>query len=255
MGTYKISQLAECSGVPATTLRFYESAGLLPAKRSPSGYRLYDEEAVERLGFIGTAKRLGLPLEEIAELLTVWESGACRQVKADLRPRLSARLADAEQHGAELAAFVTTLRRAVDHLDTLPDRDGRCDPECDFLRLTGPRSETTATSGGADAGSGDGQERWRTVPVTCALTGDGIGERTEQWQLALVDAVRQPIPDGVQLTVPGGRAARLAELAVAEQGCCPFFDFRLHIDGERVHLQVRAPADGQQLLADLFTTS
>ncbi|MBV9847455.1 MAG: MerR family DNA-binding transcriptional regulator, partial [Kutzneria sp.] len=52
MTTYRISQLAERAGVPATTLRFYEQAGLLPAQRSESGYRLYDDTAVERLAFI-----------------------------------------------------------------------------------------------------------------------------------------------------------------------------------------------------------
>lgn len=56
----RISQLAEHCGVPAPTLRFNESAGLLPADRSPAGYRLYGEDAVERLAFIGAAKHLGL---------------------------------------------------------------------------------------------------------------------------------------------------------------------------------------------------
>ncbi|MFF0009795.1 MerR family DNA-binding transcriptional regulator [Streptomyces tibetensis] len=37
MSTMRISQLATRSGVPATTLRFYESAGLLPAERTPAG--------------------------------------------------------------------------------------------------------------------------------------------------------------------------------------------------------------------------
>jgi DNA-binding transcriptional MerR regulator len=69
MSTMRISQLAERTGVPATTLRFYETAGLLPAERTRSGYRVYGEEAVERLAFIGAAEGLGLPLEEIAELL------------------------------------------------------------------------------------------------------------------------------------------------------------------------------------------
>ncbi|MET8538999.1 MerR family DNA-binding transcriptional regulator [Streptomyces sp. NPDC005065] len=60
MRNYRISQLAERSGVPATTLRFYEDAGLLPADRTPSGYRMYGEDAVERLAFISSAKLLGL---------------------------------------------------------------------------------------------------------------------------------------------------------------------------------------------------
>jgi DNA-binding transcriptional MerR regulator len=54
VSTMRISQLAERSGVPATTLRFYESAGLLPADRSPAGYRLYGEDAVERLALRGS---------------------------------------------------------------------------------------------------------------------------------------------------------------------------------------------------------
>ncbi|WP_406693273.1 MerR family transcriptional regulator [Saccharopolyspora sp. ID03-671] len=72
----RISQLAERTGTPATTLRFYETSGLLPAERTPAGYRIYGEDAVDRLAFIDAAKHLGLPLEEIAELLRVWESGA-----------------------------------------------------------------------------------------------------------------------------------------------------------------------------------
>lgn len=52
VSTYRFSQLAERSGVPATTLRYYESVGLLAAERMPAGYRLYDDEAVRRLEFI-----------------------------------------------------------------------------------------------------------------------------------------------------------------------------------------------------------
>ncbi|MFJ3967785.1 hypothetical protein ACIPYR_06385 [Streptomyces parvus] len=39
---------------------------------------------------------------------------------------------------------------------------------------------------------------------------------------------------------------------MAEQTCCPFFGFRLHLDGRYLHLEVRAPADGGALLTDLF---
>ncbi|CCW14878.1 MerR-family transcriptional regulator [Rhodococcus aetherivorans] len=79
MAMMRISQLARRTGVPATTLRFYEDAGLLHAERTPAGYRLYDQEAVDRLAFIATAKHLGLTLEEIAELLRVREDRACAQ--------------------------------------------------------------------------------------------------------------------------------------------------------------------------------
>ena len=57
----------------------------------------------------------------------------------------------------------------------------------------------------------------------------------------------------MQLTLPAGRAAAVAGLAAAEQDCCPFLDFRLHLDGPVLHLEVRAPSDAADLLAALFT--
>ncbi|NNN31287.1 MerR family transcriptional regulator, partial [Streptomyces sp. S3(2020)] len=240
MSRMRISQLAERSGVPATTLRFYEGAGLLPADRTPSGYRVYGEEAVERLAFIGAAKHLGLPLEEIAALLGVWESGACADVRADLRPRVAARLAGAEQRVAELEAFAASLRGALEHLDALPDRAGRCDPECGFLN--------PATTGPVDVVLGPGRPsperedvRKRSAPVACSLTGDGMSERAAQWRTAIAGAERATTPDGgTRLTLAAGRAGAVAALAAAEQRCCPFFDFRLHFDGPLLHLEVRA---------------
>ncbi|MFD5204603.1 MerR family transcriptional regulator [Streptomyces sp. NPDC058375] len=320
MTSMRISQLAERSGMPATTLRFYESAGLLSADRTPAGYRVYGEEAVERLAFIGAAKHLGLALEEIGELVGVWEAGACRDVKADLRPRIATRLTEAEARAAELAAFTASLRGALAHLDALPDRAGRCDPECGFLAGgPGPGSDLGSGSGaGAGPGSGSasdsalalprrggpapapgsgrtstagaalggapapapdsapasggargGQpvdvvltpgrraaeqeaERWRAAPVACSLSGEGLHERTAHWREAVDGATRAAVPDGLRLTLPVDRATRIAELAAAEQRCCPFFDFRLHLDGPRLHLEVRAPADGGALLTDLF---
>ncbi|MFE3830054.1 MerR family transcriptional regulator [Streptomyces sp. NPDC059092] len=251
----RISQLSERSGVPATTLRFYEGEGLLPADRTPSGYRVYGEDALDRLAFIGAAKHLGLPLEAIGELLRVWEAGACGEVKADLRPRIAARLAEAEARTAELTAFTASLHDALAHLDTLPDRTGRCDPECGFLSpapaARGGRMVDVVLAAGRRA-SGEEAERWRTAPVACSLTGAGPRERVTQWREAVDGAVRGPLPEGLRLTLPVDRTARVAELAAAEQRCCPFFDFRLHLDGPHLHLEVRAPADGGALLADLF---
>lgn len=271
---YRISQLAERSGVPATTLRFYETAGLLPAGRTAAGYRVYGEEAVERLGFIAAAKRLGLPLEEIAELLVVWENGACADVRDDLRPRLAARIGEAEQHAAEVAMFTATLHRAVDHLEALPDRAERCGPHC---LMTGdgesePGSGSGSGSGRQDFGAGveDGMaerteggeggelgvvvtEAWRSAPVACSLASLGDREgRAAQWTAVLDGAARTRIADGVRLAVPVDRAAELAALVAAEQACCPFFGFQLEFDGPRLLLEVRAPAEGAEILAGLF---
>ncbi|HVX46793.1 MAG TPA: MerR family transcriptional regulator [Mycobacteriales bacterium] len=234
MSTFRISQLAERTGVPASTLRYYESTGLLPAERSPAGYRLYGEAAINRLRFIAAAKQLGLPLDEIAELLQVWESGACAEVKHELRPRLQARLARAERRCEEIAEFVTTLRGAIGHLDALPDRSGPCDPSCDMLTLA--------------------EERWRVAPIACSLESLGdLTQRRQDWHRVLAGAAREQIPDGIQLTVPVERLPVVAELAGVEQACCAFFDFRLHLDGPELRLQVRAPAEGQPMLAELFS--
>lgn len=244
----RISQLAERSGVPATTLRFYETAGLLPAERTASGYRTYGPEAAERLAFIGAAKQLGLSLEEIAELLGVWQEGACAEVKADLRPRIAARIREAQEHGAQLAAFTASLGRALQDLDELPDRAGRCDPQCGFLdaRQTPARPVDVALGRLASA------ERWRQAPVACSLSADGRQERARAWRELVAGADREQIHGGMRLTLPVGRAGSAAELAAAEQECCPFLDFRLLLDGPVVHLEVRAPAEAADLVADLF---
>ena len=205
------------------------------------------------LAFIASAKHLGLPLEEAAELLAVWGSGSCAQVRADLRPRIASRIADAQGRIAELKAFATSLYGALEHLDALPDREGRCDPECGFLTPEPePRSRAVPVTLSPSREAGE-SERWRTAPVACSLTGQGLVERTAQWRQALDGAVSEPVPDGVRLALPRDRAGVVASLAAAEQECCPFFDFRLHLDGTRLLFEVRAPVEGAALLARLFT--
>lgn len=212
----------------------------------------------------GTAKHLGLPLEEIAELLSVRESAACREVKADLLPRIAARLQAAEERAAEFAALAATLHASPEHLGGLPDRSGRCDPLCGFLaparpttgqrtvsRLDGHRVDMAFTPGRRVAEEA-AAERWRTAPVACSLTGEETTERIAAWHRALAGARRHEIPDGLRLTLPVNRTQTVAGLAAAEQGCCGFFDFRLHLDGPDLHLEVRAQAEGAGLLAELF---
>ena len=109
VSTYRISELAGRTGIPASTLRFYEQAGLLSATRTTSNYRVFDEQAVARLEFIGSAKLLGLPLEEIRDLLAVWEQGVCGEVRDRLRPLVAARIAEAQQRIAELTTFADRL--------------------------------------------------------------------------------------------------------------------------------------------------
>ncbi|MDQ6617702.1 MAG: heavy metal-responsive transcriptional regulator [Actinomycetota bacterium] len=78
MDRLKVSELAGAVGTSPDALRYYERIGLLsPPERSPSGYRLYDLEAVERVRFIKRAQRFGLRLADIASLIAIQERGLC----------------------------------------------------------------------------------------------------------------------------------------------------------------------------------
>lgn len=66
----KIGELAQRSGLPASTIRFYEQKGLIPnASRASNGYRVYDVESMKRLQLIKFAQSLGFALEELPLLV------------------------------------------------------------------------------------------------------------------------------------------------------------------------------------------
>lgn len=88
--------------------------------------------------------------------------------------------------------------------------------------------------------------------MACSLTDQDAVERAGRWRRLVAGAEREPIEDGVRLTLPADRAGELAALAVEEQLCCPFFDFRLHLNEPLAHLEIRAPADAAPLLTELF---
>ena len=65
-----ISQVAKLSGISTRTLQYYDEIGLLkPSEITPSGYRLYDDDALQELQQILFFKELGFQLKEIREIL------------------------------------------------------------------------------------------------------------------------------------------------------------------------------------------
>lgn len=89
---YTIGQLARAAGVPTSTVRYYERVGLLqPAGRTAGNYRLYGEEALERLRFIREAQATGFPLDDITALFHLGDgtTDVCEDVQALIEDRLS----------------------------------------------------------------------------------------------------------------------------------------------------------------------
>lgn len=116
----KIGELGERAGVSTKTIRYYEGLGLLdePA-RSSSGYRDYDETAVERLVFIRDAQASGLALAEIASVLELKAAGqrSCSHTTALL-----------DRHLVDIDDQIARLRSARTSLAALAERARSLDP-------------------------------------------------------------------------------------------------------------------------------
>jgi len=69
---YKTIDLMKMANVGRETIRYYETRGLIkPVGRTPGGYKLYDEQTVDKIRFIKNIQKLDFTLNEIAELYTV----------------------------------------------------------------------------------------------------------------------------------------------------------------------------------------
>ncbi len=134
MSTYAIGEIAERSGFSASSLRYYEGIGLVtPAGRTEAGYRVYDDHTLARLAFIARAKQLGCSLEEIADLVSIWDGERCGPVQHRFHELVTTRIADANRQIAELAALVAQLEYTAEQLAG-PAVDGPCGEGCACLR-------------------------------------------------------------------------------------------------------------------------
>jgi DNA-binding transcriptional MerR regulator len=71
----RIGELAERAGTTTRTLRYYESRGLLPARRTENGYRTYDESDLRLLRQIRTLQDFGFDLEETRPFVECLRAG------------------------------------------------------------------------------------------------------------------------------------------------------------------------------------
>jgi Hg(II)-responsive transcriptional regulator len=115
------SELASRAGVNVQTLRYYERRGILPEpRRSDSGYRSYDSEAVRAVRFIKGAQQLGFSLVEIHSLLEL-AAGGPRNCGA-AKTLATKKIRELEAKMACLSAMRDSLRQLVATCDRSPDK-------------------------------------------------------------------------------------------------------------------------------------
>lgn len=131
----KISEVTSRTGVPASTLRYYESLGLLSPQRDNNGYRHFGDNDLERLEFITAAKQLDLELPEIHDLLSMADIGTCTEVRDTLQPLLTQQLNEVDKQIARLTQLRTHLDTARTQVSACPDSVKPCRSECAFLAL------------------------------------------------------------------------------------------------------------------------
>lgn len=103
--TYTIGEVARMSGVSPRALRLYEDEGLLTPARKPNGYRCYTSAEMDRLQEIMLFRRMGVPLGEVAPLLS---SSA-----PERRKLLSHHLAELRRERAELDRLIRTIEVTI----------------------------------------------------------------------------------------------------------------------------------------------
>lgn len=116
-----IGEVAELSGIPPKTIRYYEDIGLVRPQRSDNGYRAFRETDLHKLAFLGRARALGFSIEDCRTLLSLYEdeSRESAQVKAVALEHLTA----IDDKIAQLQFMRATLSHLVKscHGDDRPD--------------------------------------------------------------------------------------------------------------------------------------
>jgi len=124
----RIGEVARRTGCSVDAIRYYEREGLLPAaQRSEGNFRLYGEEAVERLQFIRHCRSLDMNLAEVSTLLRTQDhpDDNCEDVIALL-----------DEHIEQVARRIADLERLERYLSELRGccHEGSVARDCGILK-------------------------------------------------------------------------------------------------------------------------
>lgn len=129
-----IGQAAAASGVSAKMIRYYESIGLVrETARTDSGYRIYGDSDLHSLRFIKRARNLGFSLEQISDLLSLWQDTG--RASADVKSIAMTHVEELNQRIVEL----TEMRDTLASLARTCHGDDR--PDCPILQTLGSAQE------------------------------------------------------------------------------------------------------------------
>lgn len=108
-----IGNAAKATGLSTKMIRHYEQNGLLSdTPRTEAGYRLYNQQQLQQLGFIARARKLGFSLNEIKSLLQLWRNPE-RESRA-VKTLADSHLADIKQKIGELQQMQQVLQQLSD---------------------------------------------------------------------------------------------------------------------------------------------
>jgi MerR family transcriptional regulator, repressor of the yfmOP operon len=115
---YRIGELAAKVGLTERTIRYYEELGLLESvKRLDGGVRVYTDDDVRRLKYIGKLKMLGLTLQEMLELENMYRRHRSnKNVLPRLIELLDAHLVTLSDRVSELSALRDEIRAYREHV-------------------------------------------------------------------------------------------------------------------------------------------
>ncbi|MFE1601944.1 helix-turn-helix domain-containing protein [Methylobacterium sp. ID0610] len=102
-----IAEVARLSGLPASTLRFYEEKGLIASSGRRGLRRVFDRDVLDRLSLVALGRSAGFSLDEIGGML-----GHEDQPRID-RARLAAKADELDRTIRRLSALRDGLRHAA----------------------------------------------------------------------------------------------------------------------------------------------
>ena len=137
-----VGDVADLSGLPAKTIRYYEDIGLVEPLRSANGYRSFRQSDVHKLAFLGRARALGFTIEDCRSLLKLYAdtdraSAEVKQIAEEHLDRIDRKIAE-----------LTEMRATLSHLVDACAGDHR--PNCPILADLAMEEDKTRTARAAD---------------------------------------------------------------------------------------------------------